>query len=510
MNFELKKEKTLFLKSTADYSAQQNIDFEVNLPDYCSDIKRILKCIMTPNVSAFSFTGDKINVTGSVVIRLIYVNEKDKLDCFEGQKDFSCVIKTDKIPADSSITLKAKTNYTNCRATSQRRLSISGNIGVCANAFYTEEKALPHGAKGAGVETKSGRFKHVNIIAQREKTFDLSETASLGEDKSAVGKILCVNSFTVIDSKKAVSDKLLIKGELYTDILYLADRQDNTFCRFRHSMPISQIIDLPGIDENSVCDVSCDVRQILVAVKEDTSSQNRLLEIAAKASVFVKCTKQTEITVLTDCYSVSHKIKENYAIEEFICPVHSMDRQKTIRHTLDLPGSSIKQICDIWQNDLTFEMKGKDDKASAVCNVTLGILYLDTNGCPEYTEKTLEFSFDEKLPSSYEFIKCEFTPTVRHIDFKLKGKDKIDLSIECGILANIFSAKSLRLITDIEIEGEREKTHRPALTVYFCNKSESVWDIARRYNTTLSLICEENDVEEEIPEGTRVLLIPSV
>ncbi len=510
MSFELKKDKALFLKSSADYSTQQNIDLEVNLPDYCSDIKRILKCIMTPNISAFSFTGDKINITGSVVIRLIYINEKDKLDCFEGQKDFSCVIKTDKIPADSSITLKAKTNYTNCRATSQRRLSISGNIGICANAFYIEEKSLPNSATGAGTETKSTSHKHSSIIAQREKTFDLSETASLGEDKAAVGKILLVNSFAVIDSKKAVSDKLLIKGELYTDILYLADRQDNTFCRFRHSMPISQIIDLPGIDENSVCDVSCDVRQILVGVKEDTSSQNRLLEIAAKVSAFVKCTKQTEITVLTDCYSVSHKIKEEYAIEEFLCPIHTMDRQKTIRHTLDLPGSSIKQICDIWQNDITFDMKGKDDKVAASCSITLGILYLDTNNCPEYTEKSLEFSFEEKLPSSYEFIKCEFIPTIRHIDFKLKGKDKIDISIECGILANIFSAKSSRLITGIEVEGEKEKKHCPALTVYFCSKGESVWDIARRYNTTSSLICNENGIEDEIPEGIRTLLIPSV
>ncbi len=510
MSFELKKEKLLFENNESTLSAQQNIDFEVNLPDYCSDIKRILKCIMMPGISSCPFSDDKINVSGNVLVRLLYINEKDKLDCFEIQKDFSCTIKANTIPTDAVINLKAKTNYTNCRAISQRRLSISGNIGISANIIFSEEKLLPFCAEGSGVETKSEQYDCQSITIEREKTFELSETASLGEDKNAVGKVLRVYCFAVIDSKKAVSDKLLIKGELYTDILYLADRQENTFCRFRHSMPISQIIDLPGIDENSNCDVIADVRQVMINVKQDSSSQNRLIEIAAKISAYVKCTKQVKIKVITDTYSVSHNIKADYAIEEFLFPIHTIDRQKTIKHTLDMPSGDIKQLCDIWCNEINFDMKGKNDKVSATCSLTLGILYLDSNLCPEYTEKVMEFSFDEKLSSSHEFIKCFFLPCVRNIDYRLKGKDKIDIVLECGIFANVYSAKSQRILKELTVEGERECTSAPALTVYFCSKGESVWDIARRYNTTCKLICEENSVENEITDETKMLLIPCV
>lgn len=510
MNFELKNEKLIYENKSQDYAAQQNIEFEINLPDYCSDIKRILKCLMIPGVSSVSKAQDSVTISGVVTVRLIYISEKDKLDCFETQKDFSQAIKTGVATPENVLLLKTKTNYTNCRAISQRKVNISGNIGITLNTITNEEMLFPCNAKGAGVETKTIQAECISIISQKDKTFEMSETASLAEDKSAIGKIVHVHSYAVVDSKKTVSDKLLIKGELYTNILYLADRQDNTLCRFSHSMPISQIIDLPGIDENSETEIILDIRQTLINVKEDSSSQNRLIEIAAKVNAFVSSYKKSEIKVITDTYSVSHNINTEYTIKEFLTPIHSADRQKTINRTLDLPSCDIKQICDVWVNDITYEMKGKDNTATANCSLNLGILYIDSSDCPEYTEKALDFSFDEKLSQGYDFIKCSFKPTIRNISFRLKAKDKIDVGVECGIYANIYSAKSIRLLKQLSVEDEKQTNSNAALTVYFCKKGESVWDIARKYNTTSSLISNENNIGDTIPDEMQMLLIECV
>lgn len=45
-------------------SVRQNIDMGLNLPDYCTDIKRILKCCVEPGISNVSLKGEKLSATG--------------------------------------------------------------------------------------------------------------------------------------------------------------------------------------------------------------------------------------------------------------------------------------------------------------------------------------------------------------------------------------------------------------------------------------------------------------
>ena len=41
------------------------LDLEYSLPDYCADIQKILKCIVTPEVSSVAVLGDSLTVDGA-------------------------------------------------------------------------------------------------------------------------------------------------------------------------------------------------------------------------------------------------------------------------------------------------------------------------------------------------------------------------------------------------------------------------------------------------------------
>ena len=57
-------------------------------------------------------------------------------------------------------------------------------------------------------------------------------------------------------------------------------------------------------------------------------------------------------------------------------------------------------------------------------------------------------------------------------------------------------------------EKPRQRDTSPALVVYYADEGENVWDIARKYCTSMDLINDENDLTEEVLSEPRMLLIP--
>ncbi|MBR2390795.1 MAG: recombinase family protein, partial [Mogibacterium sp.] len=210
------------------------------------------------------------------------------------------------------------------------------------------------------IQLKKSAFKSRNIICQAEKSFDLSETVSLESDKPDIGKILFANAFAMVDSKKTVTGKMLIKGELVCDVVYCPDKGDNKMLKLRHTMPISQIIDLAGADEKSSCMLNLSVMRLMVNSKADSTGKNRLLEIAAKISALAKCSETKEFSCVLDSYSTKCELETENETVDFCVPVAEINETRTVRKSFELQ-KGIKEICSIKAEDISTKIKSAVD-----------------------------------------------------------------------------------------------------------------------------------------------------
>ena len=76
--------------------------------------------------------------------------------------------------------------------------------------------------------------------------------------------------------------------------------------------------------------------------------------------------------------------------------------------------------------------------------------------------------------------------------------------------ANVFAPAKINLVTDVLVDEANVKTksNNSALIIYYADAGECVWDIARKYNSLPSEICEINSLENEILKAKKTLLIP--
>ena len=62
-------------------TAEQPIDADITLPDYCPDIRRVLKCLVTPRITAVQTAGDRATADGSAGVCVIYTDEQGNVCC---------------------------------------------------------------------------------------------------------------------------------------------------------------------------------------------------------------------------------------------------------------------------------------------------------------------------------------------------------------------------------------------------------------------------------------------
>ena len=84
-----------------DGSFEVPIDTEYNLPDYCPDIQKVLKCRVVPELSSYGVSEDTLRCEGVCDIRVLYLDAKgETLRCCDFTKEFSAAIKVKIRPGE--------------------------------------------------------------------------------------------------------------------------------------------------------------------------------------------------------------------------------------------------------------------------------------------------------------------------------------------------------------------------------------------------------------------------
>ena len=74
MEYHLTKQTIRQPACVLDTAAEQSIDAEFTLPDYCPDIGKILSCTLLPQIYLANVSGDKLLVEGASRVNVLYLD----------------------------------------------------------------------------------------------------------------------------------------------------------------------------------------------------------------------------------------------------------------------------------------------------------------------------------------------------------------------------------------------------------------------------------------------------
>lgn len=506
MDFNLTHETICVSEPIFDDSMEQSVELDYALPDYYPSIFKLLKCRIIPCVYACRTAGDKLVVDGVNIVKLIYVCEdQNRIHSIEQKIPFS---KTADMKAESEnaiISYETRCDFVNCRVVNPRRVDLRGAITIHVTVCNQTEQSVVCDAQGAGVQLNRSNVCVGGEHLWATKQFSVSEEVQVG-NLPPVGEVLTIEACAASQECKLIANKAVTKGEAHLHILYSSNEEEPTAHRIQTSFPISQIVDMPGVDEDYSCMADYKVTSCEYTLGEDGTSINVELDITVCCEAYLNKTMNS----VDDAFSTQFDLdiqSRDFRTEKLVCMFSS---PVELDQSFDLPG--ISEVVDtIYSIDNVTGKVNTPGKITFTGDLSLLVLGFDNEGNPTSTDKTstVEFEINQEVPCDEPVIRASVCPV--DLEFSLEG-GQLQVKLKFEVSGKILCIKKWHCITDLQPNEEKPKSRCcGALTLYYPDSGESIWDIAKRYNTSLAAILEENGLEnvQTLP-GNGMILIPIV
>ena len=508
MNFNSERKNIGICENAFETTSELTLEADLNLPDYCPEIQRVLKCCVTPHITSVYNTSGRITASGNAEIKLIYVGDNGKIAAFEQNYPVEKICEHSNLSSDCAVSVRINNDYVNCRAVNSRRVDVRAMLTFIFNAQKKREENILCFADGAGVQTVEECCSLASLTGVCEKMFSLNEVIEIAKERNPVLQILNVSSFAVATEIKVINNKALIRGECRVKIYYISENE-NSVENIEHSMPISQIIEMEGVDENSLTALNLRVCSTQALTKVDSSGDMKLIDISVSVNAEMTAFEEERITFIKDTYSTEYELQTLNKSFELLCFNDSFNISFTNKVVLESIGVSVECVLCAWCTDLKYSFITKDKKCFFVGTYGANVIYRDAEGKTDIIQKTVDFEYNIKTKEACERNICFGNAVITGCVCNVAADSRLDFKTEIDISGIVLSTSVIKYISKIEVlESSPKKSDTAALTVYFSEKGEKLWDIARVYNTTVQAISEENEINEDYITEDRMLLIP--
>lgn len=507
MDLETTKCKLTTTKRIYEKKSEYPIDCEFTLPDYCPDIERILKCNVTPRISNLSVLSDSAQVEINANVCILYVTSDDKLFGYEMPISISKTINVGAIEKETIKSYNTKTEYVNCRAVNNRKIDVHGSVSVFLKLLTTDERNYISDISDNSVVLKKLNEKVLEPCAFAEKQVNVADDIVLSQSSGSISNIIRQDTKVVIDECKTISNKAIVKLTLMYEILYLSS--DLRYECIKHSVPVNQVIDIEGTDENSICVAKAEVCSVSLKPITNSEGEMRTINSNAKINICVTSSNYNDISVVTDGYCVKFESDVQRNIIECNKFVDLINENINISDCINV-SSQISEIIDLNCIPLHFSCKTENDNTYIHGDIAICISLEDENGGCKYYEKVVTFSEKISTKSCDEQCIYELVLTPINCSYNISSGNAVDFKCEINVNGLITKPCKLNAVSKLIIDEEKEKSFddMPSLVVYYGTKGESIWDIALKYNTSAELLCEANNINDENLSENTMLLIP--
>lgn len=508
MQAKIKTKPFDYFDPVFDGAFEAPIDTEYNLPDYCPDIQKLLKCQVSPEISSYVISEDTLTCDGVCDIRILYLDSKgESVRCCDFTKDFSASVKI-KVTVEKAVAwVKAAAEHVTCRAVSARRVDLHIAISVKALAVVQKQEMITCDIEGESIEKMSAGFPAAQAVNALCHQFTVEGEIALKNGKPPIGSILRKSCSCRVGDYRFSGGQMTVNGTLDLSFLYLSSVDGVTVEKMSASLDFNQVIDCSGAEDGCLCDLKAVVGESSLQPKEDDVGEYTNAGVVAKVFLVAFLYQSCEIEAVDDAYSTKADLELRYT-QTSLTQVQGIHKEVLKKKcTLSVQEDDLEKILDIWCEQDSVQASCDKGKLSYRVRYTVCMLYLGSQGRPLYAEKAFDYNCSTDLEDT-QSRKADVSSRTDLWEYRITDKSTVEISVETPVSVFLYNRVSMKYLASAGT-GEDAQPYEtaPRLLVYYASAGERLWDIAKSHRALLSDLRARNDLYEEVVPEDRPIII---
>ena len=145
--------------------------------------------------------------------------------------------------------------------------------------------------------------ENTRVFPQAARQLVVREDVELGYGKPSVGGVIRYAATAEVTDYKVIAGKLITKGEAAVKIIYQCEEDPKRLEVMEYALPVSQIIDIEGVDEDCLCSTWYDVCGIDVTPKNNSDGESRMFGLEITLNACAVAHRKMQLETCCDCYS---------------------------------------------------------------------------------------------------------------------------------------------------------------------------------------------------------------
>lgn len=489
-----------FLRKLQSDAVYREETAELLLPDSLPEAERIIDCSGTVLLSSKDAENGKATAAGELHACVLYLSaDSGQLQKAEKVIRFSMSAPIAGLQAEHFVSCRLWLKRIDARLLGGRKLLMRANIGGSFCAFVPDSAAVKipqNPPKALQLLKNSYQLSLTSFCGERE--FRINEEVLLPQTAQGISRILKADTTVRVTEGKTVGDKAVFKAELLLHLLY--ESAAGTLHCFDAELPISQFVEVSG--EAVSGDVRICIEPLSCEIETDgqEDSKRLLVSYSALAQATVYDTVQAEL--IEDAYVTRGELDVQWTELSVRALLDSQQLTASGELTAEIAAERVIDA-QLLADMPVFRHDGS--RLKAIVPLYSNIIYTDPDGRLQGKETRGELVIETALSSdavcSADSVLCE-QPVC------LASYDTVTVRSSARLVLDCYCGEKMRTMQSAKLEHEKEKRGiRPSLIAKRA-ETQSVWEIAKAYGSTVRAICEANGLKNGVVQEGSILLIP--
>lgn len=481
-------------------SVQNNIECKVASAD--QKVMGLLLSSAKVEVTSCEPLQKEANVSGKIIIDILYKTENDEIDSTSSAFAFSSKVEGDFEPNLGVVATAEIVDYSvDGVSEDEVRFVVTTEVRVLGYpqtefdvAEADEDLCVKMSENHATRLTKSSNQKLSDILC-----FDI---------KDKVKKVLRVDVQTICKDAQAGNGYVTLNGEDIVDILYVEDDVEPKLKSASFVQPFGEELEVGGVTKDSLIDQFVSVKYDALSNTLEQGEDGAKININREANVQIFAFEKFEFESIEDVYSLSHTTLVSTNSYNYLAPQKQMYFQNKIDGSVTA-GENTPRIDKVLENSAnTLKVLAyyvQDDEIIIQGTMQTTVLYLnDENSTIESLEVEIPFEVKqriEEIPGALIDVKC----AVDGVDVVAKRGKDIFIEAEVKTYVAVYSTETGAAISGIELQDELPpKTS--AMEIYFANAGQTLWDVAKDMVESVDTLAKFNPDLPEVMAGDEKII----